>query len=346
MLWTQLNKRSPLNLRHIARVPAQKNAKGIALFSLAALANFRRVQTAEAEEQARQLLSDLLKMQITGYSGAAWGYNFDWQSSQFFAPQGTPTIVPTAFAARALIEAFEAFKEDEYLKVARGVCDFILKDLNRTFESANELCFSYSPLDSTQIYNASLLAADTLAVVGMHTGEKQLGELAERVARYVAGKQRADGAWAYGAGKDQSWIDNFHTGYVLTSLARILRSCKLQSSELDDALTRGYEFWRKSFFLADGWPKYYHDTLYPADAHAAATAIVTLAELRDLDPGALPLAESIATWAIRNLRDRSGFFYYQRRRFYTVRTPFMRWTESWMLYALARLLEEKSRNAN
>ena len=34
----------------------------------------------------------------------AWGYNFDWQSRNFFAPRGTPTIVPTAFAARALIE--------------------------------------------------------------------------------------------------------------------------------------------------------------------------------------------------------------------------------------------------
>ena len=43
-----------------------------------------------------------------------------------------------------------------------------------------------------------------------------------------------------------------------------------------------------------------------------------------------------------NLRDGRGFFYYQRRRFYTVRTPYMRWTQGWMLYALARLLEEKS----
>jgi hypothetical protein len=64
-------------------------------------------------------------------------------------------------------------------------------------------------------------------------------------------------------------------------------------------------------------------------------------ELQELDRDALPLAETVAAWTIRNLRDRRGFFYYQRRRFYTVRTPFMRWTQAWVLYALARLLEAR-----
>ena len=144
---------------------------------------------------------------------------------------------------------------------------------------------------------------------------------------------------AYGAAAGQQWVDNFHTAYVLLSLARILESCDGGSADLKPALQLGYSFWRERFFLADGWPKYYHDSLYPADAHAAATAIITFLELRDLDSGAQPLAETIAAWTIRNLHDARGFFYYQRRRFYTVHTPYMRWTQGWMLYALARLLE-------
>jgi hypothetical protein len=123
-----------------------------------------------------------------------------------------------------------------------------------------------------------------------------------------------------------------------------VKSCNVADAAITQALQRGYEFWRERFFLADGWPKYYHDSLYPADAHAAATAIITLLELQGLDRSALPLAEKIATWTIRNLRDRRGFFYYQRRRFFTIHTPYMRWTQAWMLYALARLLEEKDCN--
>jgi len=342
LAWTQLNKRSPLNVRPLTQVPAQKNSKGIALFALAAIANYRRLKTPEAEKDARDLLEALLSLQISGYSGAAWGYNFDWQSRHFFVPKSTPTIVPTAFAARALTEAFEVFSYDGYLEVARSSCDFIRKDLNRTAESDSEVCFSYSPLDNTQVFNASLLAAETLAIVGTTTGDGRLSELAVRAARFVARKQRPNGSWVYGTDSKQAWVDNFHTAYVLRSLAAITQCSTAADEEFRPALLSGFKFWRDSFFLADGWPKYYHDTLYPADAHAAATAIVTLVDLQELDPEALSLAEKIAAWTIQNLRDRTGFFYYQRRRFHTVHTPFMRWTQSWMLYALARLLEAKA----
>jgi hypothetical protein len=226
--------------------------------------------------------------------------------------------------------------------MARGSCDFILRDLKRTVESDEEVCFSYSPLDNTKIFNASLLAAETLATVGARTGETELCDLALRAARYVVRRQREDGSWAYGAEAGQGWVDSFHTAYVLSSLQRIIKASPSGAVEIKPALQRGYEFWRERFFLADGWPKYYHDALYPADAHAAATAIVTLLEFQNLDSGARALAEKIAAWAIHNLHDRRGFFYYQRRRLYTVKTPYMRWTQAWMLYALSRLLEEKT----
>ena len=342
LAWTQLVKRSPVNLRKIGLVPAGRNSKGIALFALAALANYRSSKTNEAEIEARQLLNDLLSMRLEGGSGAAWGYNFDWQSRVFFAPRGTPMIVPTAFAARAFIEAAQAFDDQTYLDTARSACDFILQDLQRSEETHAEICFSYSPATVNRIYNASLLAAETLAGVAALTGEQELCRWAVRATRYVVNNQHENGSWVYGAATNQAWVDNFHTAYLLTSLARVIKHCQAaQTTEFNEALHRGYRFWRSRFFLADGWPKYYHDELYPADAHAAATAIITFLELRGLDRDSIALAQKIARWSVHNLRDKRGFFYYQRRRFNTVRTPFMRWTEAWMLYALARLSEEE-----
>lgn len=334
-IWTQVVKRSPADPRALIRVPAERNPKAIALFTLAQIANHRRLKTAESEAAVRDFLSGLLSMKIDGYSGACWGYNFDWQSRNFFAPRNTPTIVPTAFAARALIEAGSQYAHDE----VRSVCEFIAKDLPRTVATESEVCFSYAPNTDTRIFNASLLAAEVLASVGTQTGETELLELADRAARYVVNNQQPDGSWLYGTDPKQSWIDNFHTAYVLFSLKRIIdvSSCK---HEFQQSLERGYRYWKSNFFLADGWPKYYDHDLYPADAHAAASAIVTLLECRELDNDALSLAQNIATWTIQNLRDSRGFFYYQRRRFYTVRKPYMRWTQAWMLYALARLLEE------
>ena len=347
LAWTQFHKRSPVNFRSLIRIPRERNAKGIALFALAALAEYRRSQTKEAEVEARELLDDLMWMRLKGFKGAAWGYNFDWQSRVFFAPRGTPTVVPTAFAARALCEAAKVFGEEEYLPFARTVCDFILNDLNRSEEAGGEVCFSYSPLDQTRVFNASLLAGETLAAVGRLTGEASLCDWAMRAATYVIRRQRPDGSWAYGADDHQSWADGFHTAFILGGLSRIIDVIGSEPGavatglvdELDNTLRRGYEFWQERFFLGDGWPKYYPDRLYPADAHSAASAIVALVDLRGRIPGTMILAEKIARWALDNLRDSDGYFHYQRRRFYTVRIPYMRWSQAWMAYALARILE-------
>ncbi len=349
--WTQLFKRSPLNFRRLALVSGERNPKGTALFALAALADYRRLRTVEAETDARVLLDDLLAARLMSKSGAAcWGYNFDWQSRSFFAPRGTPTVVPTAFAARAFIEAARAFGGESYLQAARSACDFILNDLKRSEESADEVCFSYSPLDRTRVFNASLLAGEVLANVGALTGENELIDWGMRAALYVMRRQNEDGSWAYGVDGHQSWADNFHTAFILTSLSRILDTVTeplavasgLQTA-FEPALRRGYEFWRERFFLANGWPKYFPDRLYPADAHSVGAALVALMELRSLDSGAIELADTIARWAIENLRDPRGFFYYQRRRFHTVRTPYMRWSEAWMMYGLSRLIECQNR---
>jgi len=115
--------------------------------------------------------------------------------------------------------------------------------------------------------------------------------------------------------------------------------CAGGDDEFGGALRRGYEFWRENFFLASGWPKYYPDRPYPVDTHAAGAAIITMLDMRCIDETAGARAEQVARWTIRAMQDERGFFYYQRRRLYTVRTPYMRWSQAWMLYALARLLE-------
>ncbi len=367
LAWTQFNKRSPINFRSLVGISRERNAKAIALFALAALSDYRREPTKENETEARELLDDLIWMSLKGFKGACWGYNFDWQSRSFFAPRGTPTIVPTAFAARALCEAAEVFSRDEYLPFARTICDFILNDLNRSAESDDEVCFSYSPLDRTRVFNASLLASETLAEVGQALQEQSLIDWVQRSAMYVVRRQQQDGSWTYGEDSNQGWADNFHTAYILTSLSRIINSSQVgkgglppqrsidqereqaalpdlresneASPDFDNALRRGCEFWIERFFLTNGWPKYFPDHLYPADVHSAASAVVALVELRGRIPGSLLLAEKIATWAIENLHEASGAFAYQRRRFYTVRIPYMRWSEAWMLYALSRLRE-------
>ncbi len=334
LAFLQLVKRSGKNLRPILKIEKGVNAKGIALFALAELSRFRATGDDRHAANARGHLDKLLELSFTDTDRGtrSWGYNFDWQSRAFFAPRGTPTIVPTAFAARAFAEAHNIFGKDRDLDVVREVCTFIEADLNRTEPNDDELCFSYTPLDRSVIYNASLLATETL----MFASTDERWRLAERAATFVIRRQRDDGAWAYGSKLRHAWVDNFHTAYILLSLRRLSNAIGL---ECETAIRRGLDFWLGNFFLDDGTPKYFDKETYPVDIHSASAAIVALCELHQIDERCLPLARRIADWLIGNMRDESGYFYYQIRENSVVKTPFIRWSNAWTAYALARLLE-------
>jgi hypothetical protein len=73
-----------------------------------------------------------------------------------------------------------------------------------------------------------------------------------------------------------------------------------------------------------------------------AQSIITLLALRHLNPGNLELAHSVFDWAMVHMWDDRGYFYYRALRLCTIRTSYMRWSEAWMLLAVATLLSDPS----
>ena len=98
----------------------------------------------EYMDKATFFIDKILKSSSPGYSGTCWGYNFDWEARAFFQPKGTPTVVASVFVASALLDAYELWGDQKLLKTARSTCDFILKDLNRTYDDNGNFSFSYS----------------------------------------------------------------------------------------------------------------------------------------------------------------------------------------------------------
>jgi hypothetical protein len=346
---TQLVKRSPINLRPILGINKDFNPKGVALAAravmlLAERTNRKLPSKIEApsehgadglETDFTLLMSRLASLRSANYEEACWGYNFDWQSRAFFAPRGTPNVVCTVFAAHALLDWYERTGSETVLQMAMSCCRFLLDRINRTPDGEGR-CFSYTPLDRSQVHNVNLLAAELLARTFTKTGIEEYREAAEQAARFTLGRQRSDGSWRYGEGRSQEWIDSFHTGFVLVSLRHLIED--LNESGWKSALEAGYEFYEKRFFLADGTPGYYHDRLHPIDVHSAAQGVITFVEMTDLMPNAKAMAGRVVGWAIDNLQDPAGFFYFQKHRFWTNKISYMRWAQAWTLYALSLYL--------
>jgi hypothetical protein len=89
----------------------------------------------------------------------------------------------------------------------------------------------------------------------------------------------------------------------------------------------------------NGVAKYYHDRTHPIDIHAVAQSIITLVELRDLRDDNFSLAQNVFQWAFDDMRDPTGCYYFQKCRLITNRNLYMRWSQAWMLLAVAILAE-------
>lgn len=328
LAWIQLFKRSPINLRTITLVPKEHNPKGIALF----LTGYCNLYNAEPKDETLKkiayLADILIKNQTLGFSGACWGYNFDWQNRAFFLPKGTPTVVATSFAARALMDAYDITKNEFYLDTAISSCQFILQDLNRT-EKKDGFIFSYSPFDHTRVYNASLLGSYLLARANSYKLIQDISEAIDNSIKPCLSAQKSDGAWEYGELPIQNWVDSFHTGYNLECLNGILLYTNNQS--VKPHIELGLKYYLNNFFLPDGTPKYYNDKTYPIDIHSPAQFIVTLSRLGKLEENDA-LVSKILDWTNQNMRSSKGYYYYQKKPWFTSKTPYMRWAQAWMFY--------------
>src|SRR6266850_3569183 len=127
--WTQLHRRSPINLRPLCGIGPTLNAKTLALAALGS--------------RNENLLDELEKLRTPE---GGWGYPFDWQSRAFFAPRGTPNLICTVLAAWA------------YERLGRK-CDvsFIERQLQR--ERNGERWLAYVPQTDAQVHNINMLGA-------------------------------------------------------------------------------------------------------------------------------------------------------------------------------------------
>jgi hypothetical protein len=331
LAWIQLFKRSPINLRGLTGVAKDYNPKGLGLFLHGYCLLYRIEPQPSYLNQINFLAEKIISLKSEGYSGAAWGYNFDWQARAFFQPKHTATVVATTFIATALMEAYEITQNESYLKVAIDTQHFILKDLNRTYNDDGDFAFSYSPQDNTQVFNASLLGSRLLSQIYHYTKEDKLLVEARKSIAFCCKHQQTNGAWAYGTLPFHQWIDNFHTGYNLECIHAYQRISGDTSFSL--YIEKGIQYYFDNFFTNEGIPKYYNNQTYPIDVHTTAQLIITLRELGMLQEQQ-ELVDKVLNWTIKNMQDPKGFFYYQLKKRWNSKIPYMRWAQAWMFYSM------------
>lgn len=330
----QLVKRCPLNVRPLLLIPKGLNpvTMGLSIQAYACLIKAFPENSAIYNKQAVSLIAELKSLIPKGFSGACWGYDFPWQARYADIPAFQPTIVATGIITNGLYMYYKISGNKEALELIKSAADFTLNDLRRTYDG-NAVCFSYSPFDSQQVYNASAKAVRLLAQVYAETSDEKLLVPIRSAVEYIINRQQANGSWYYSeAGR---WVDNYHTGYVLDCLDEYVK-CTGDQAPLTP-ITKGVAFYRNNFFTREGIPRLKSNKTFPVDCTSAGQSLLSLVRF-----GEIELAEKVANWMIENMQSGKGYFYYRKGKLFTQKTSFMRWSNAWMLAGLASLLAQRS----
>jgi len=330
-------RRFPINLRPLLGISKNRSTKGMGFLARGFMRLHQTTGDPAWRDKAESALQWLMKNQSQGYSGACWGNHFDYQSRSFYLPKYVPTVVWTSLIGHAFLDGHEHFQSDRYLQVAVSACEHILHDLD-TFAEGDALCISYVPTQNSQVHNANTLGASLLARTYSFTQNQSYRALAEKAIRYTARHQRANASWYYGEKDNLHWVDNFHTAYVLDCFKYYAEGTG--DTRFDKCLMDGYAYWKNTFFLSDGTPRYYDRKTLPIDIQCSSQAIDTLVFFHDRDRESLSLALKVAEWTIEHMQDRSGYFYYRRYSPWIVnKTPTLHWGQATMLCGLAGLYQ-------
>ena len=167
----QLLKRFPLNIRPLLLIPKGLNPVtfGLCIQGYAYLSLVYPEKRDGFVIKIKSLAEKLQTLIPEGYSGACWGYGFDWEARYAKIPAFQPTVVATGIIANSLFTAWKLLG----LEACRDLClcaaDFVLKDLQRIYDDEDHFCFSYSSFDKQQVFNASMKGARLLSQVWSET---------------------------------------------------------------------------------------------------------------------------------------------------------------------------------
>jgi len=323
----------PFNLRPLFGIRPQDSTKGRGYMAWGYLALYRATHHESFLEQAKLCLEWLHEHKVSRFEGHSWSNHFDFVSRGGSYTKNDPIIVWTSLIGHAYLEAFEITQRQWFLNIAESACEWVIK-LPREKTSAGE-CISYLANVQSSIHNANMLGASLLARTAKHTGNEGYLRVARSAMEYSCSRQRQDGSWWYAEQSKYHWIDNFHTGYNLDSLDEYIKSTN--DEEFRSNLERGLAFYKRSFFEESGRPKYYHTHTYPVDIQCVAQSIDTLSLFCGRDVTCRELVEKVAAWAISNMQDPTGYFYYRQYPLIKAKTPMLHWGQATMFKAMAHL---------
>ena len=192
----QLVRQSPVNLRPLLGIRPLPSTKGRGYMAWGYLTMYKATGDPAYADKARESLQWLKENKSPKYDEFSWANHFDFASRAGRYTKHESIIVWTSQIGQAFLDAYDLFGDEQYLEVARSICQWIM-GLPR-HETENGTCIGYHMLSNSVVHNSNMLGAAMLARTAAITGESEFQNLAREGMEFSCTRQLENGAWWYG----------------------------------------------------------------------------------------------------------------------------------------------------
>jgi hypothetical protein len=206
-------------------------------------------------DRAVHFLEVLLSTAIRCHSGLGWGYPFDWETIDGTFPKQTPLITTLPYVYEAFAAVYEIDRQPRWLEVMRSIAEHAFRDYvdHGTRGGAATCAYSTMKGDQGYVVNASAYRAFLLTRAAVDLKDETYLQPAERNLQFVLDSQNADGSWYYAVDGRRSFIDHYHTCFVLKALAKIRALTNHQAC--GPAIDSGVAYYVDHLFDGQGIPR-------------------------------------------------------------------------------------------
>lgn len=259
----------------------------------------------------------------------------------------TPNLVTTAFVANSFVDLYVSSGKKEFLNIFNKIIEDVLKNIPYKKINEQEICFMYTSKTNYHVHNANLLYTELLAKYisfnNLINKRKDIMGLINKSISYTLNDFKRTNTFPYaGPPTENDSIDNYHTGYVLRSLNEINKCLS------GNIINHNLNYWVKKilyFYIENFVGDYiYHSKDRTIETHSLAEAIIIYSSFQDLLPDCFRnnYLKSINRTIELLWDDNTKYFYNKISKVLFLkiydRTEMIRWSNSWMFYALSLLL--------
>jgi len=199
-------------------------------------------------EKINKNIDWLLNNYSKKYKGLSWGTGFKIViSSNVVYDEQTPFTTNTPYILEAFDLYYNETKSEFIVDKIKKIYEFYEKEVIIIENNENYMITSYGPFNDRIVTNSVSYTMYSYSIFYKYLDEKEyIKNKIIKLYNFIKHIQKSDGSWLYAPFDSNTFIDCFHTCFILKNIYKTNLNLRLINSE--KIIEVGYDYLKKSFY--------------------------------------------------------------------------------------------------